>query len=330
MGKCFSCIKSTSFRNSREQNISPDCVKEDIIISTKEENTSSMPSNNSQQLLQQQQQQQCSVPHLQTVLFKRNDNNGSTCTLSRGCGEIKSNANNSSGGGGQSSRSSFYPRLTSLIKSNIGDKAVAIKSVSGSKIVAMYNCYKDASEENYILADGIEKLCTDLNLLPEDFKVLLLAWQFNACQMCQFSKSEFVDGCLRLNGNSVKGLQERLSEVAVKVETDKELFKQLYRYTFGFGLDNNQGQRILPTDIAISLWKLVFTVHAPPILPRWLNFLVEMPHIRGIPRDTWNMFLNFSEYVGNNLSSYDDSEAWPSIFDEFVEYENDERRIIDY
>ena len=45
--------------------------------------------------------------------------------------------------------------------------------------------------------------------------------------------------------------------------------------------------------------------------------------MRGISRDTWNMFLNFSETVGNDLSVYDEDEAWPSLFDDFVEYEND-------
>lgn len=36
------------------------------------------------------------------------------------------------------------------------------------------------------------------------------------------------------------------------------------------------------------------------------------------------MFLNFSEAVGDDLSSYDDTEAWPSLFDDFVEFENDQ------
>lgn len=36
------------------------------------------------------------------------------------------------------------------------------------------------------------------------------------------------------------------------------------------------------------------------------------------------MFLNFTEIVGNDFSSYDDNEAWPTLFDDFVEYENDQ------
>ena len=35
------------------------------------------------------------------------------------------------------------------------------------------------------------------------------------------------------------------------------------------------------------------------------------------------MLLNFSETVGNDLSVYDEDEAWPSLFDDFVEHEND-------
>ena len=37
--------------------------------------------------------------------------------------------------------------------------------------------------------------------------------------------------------------------------------------------------------------------------------------MRGIPRDTWNMFLNFVNTVGSDLTQYDDAEAWPSLFD---------------
>ena len=36
------------------------------------------------------------------------------------------------------------------------------------------------------------------------------------------------------------------------------------------------------------------------------------------------MFLNLIEAIGDgDLSSYDDSEAWPSLFDDFIEHEND-------
>ena len=111
---------------------------------------------------------------------------------------------------------------------------------------------------------------------------------------------------------------------------------------FQFGLDSSNGQRILPIEMAVSLWLLVFSQNdpQPPILKRWLHFLEKHPQVsrkkilnldykeflqvRGIPRDTWNMFLNFVTTVGNDLTQYDDTEAWPSLFDDFVEFENDQ------
>ncbi|GJQ80059.1 hypothetical protein Trydic_g19346 [Trypoxylus dichotomus] len=194
---------------------------------------------------------------------------------------------------------------------------------SDTKLNNLFENYKERGED-MIRVDGIEQLCKDLQLSPDEFKVLVLAWKLNAEQMCRFTRSEFVSGLKSMGVDSIKGIQTKLPELVSELEANGELFKDLYRFTFKFGLDVPNGQRILFTDIAILLWKLVFTVREPPILGRWLKFLECHPSIRGIPRDTWNMFLNFSETVGNDLSSYDDNEAWPSLFDDFVEYENDQ------
>lgn len=142
--------------------------------------------------------------------------------------------------------------------------------------------------------------------------------------MCRFTRTEFVTGLKTMRADSIKTIQQRLPDLVAEVEHSPKLFKDLYRFTFRFGLDVASGQRSLPTEMAVLLWKLVFTVREPPILARWLEFLECHQQIRGIPRDTWNMFLNFSEVVGEDLSSYDDTEAWPSLFDDFVEYENDQ------
>lgn len=107
----------------------------------------------------------------------------------------------------------------------------------------------------------------------------------------------------------------------------EENFKDLYRFTFQFGLDAEEGQRSLQRDIAIALWRLVFTQDAPAILEHWLDFLAENPSgIRGISRDTWNMFLNFTQTIGPDLTNYSEDEAWPSLFDTFVEWELERRK----
>lgn len=198
------------------------------------------------------------------------------------------------------------------------------KPSSDTKLHNLFDQYNDDNDAEAILAEGVEQLCKDLALSPDEFRVLLFAWQLNAEQMCRFTRTEFVTGMKRLCCESIKGVQTRLPELVGEVTENGDLFKDLYRFTFRFGLDMPTGQRILPTDMAILLWRLVFTVREPPILQRWLAFLQCHETVRGIPKDTWNMFLNFSDTVGNDLSSYDDNEAWPSLFDDFVEFENDQ------
>lgn len=193
---------------------------------------------------------------------------------------------------------------------------------SETKISAVFDVYKD-THEDLILAEGIEKLCKDLEVKPEDFKVLVLAWKFGAEQMCRFTREEFYRGMRELKTDNVKGIQARLPDCVAEVLSDPIMFKDLYRFAFRFGLDTELGQRILPVEMANSLWRVVFSQREPALLNRWIHFLEAHPHIRGIPRDTWNMFLNFVETVDNDLSTYDDTEAWPSLFDDFVEYEND-------
>ncbi|XP_066594801.1 DCN1-like protein 3 [Prorops nasuta] len=238
------------------------------------------------------------------------------------CGSVPGIQNNS-----RSSRS-FYVRLPPLGRSglssglNSGSELKSQKDPSESKMNALFEQYKDP-QEDVILADGIERLCADLQLSPDEFKVLVLAWKLNAEQMCQFTRQEFITGLKTMRVDSVHGIQSRLPEIVQELNANNDLFKDLYRFTFRFGLDVSSGQRILPVDMATVLWRLVFTIREPPLLTRWLKFL-ECHHIRGIPRDTWNMFLNFVESIGDDLSAYDDAEAWPSLFDDFVEYENDQ------
>ncbi|XP_051538219.1 DCN1-like protein 3 [Myxocyprinus asiaticus] len=199
------------------------------------------------------------------------------------------------------------------------------EGVSLARIEEMFLHYKDEYEDA-ILEEGMERFCDDLCVDPAEFKVLVLAWKFQAATMCKFTRKEFVDGCKAIQADSIPGICSRFS-VLLEESRGEESFKDLYRFTFQFGLDAEQGQRSLQRSIAIALWRLVFTLDTPPVLERWLDFLSENPcAVRGISRDTWNMFLNFTQSVGQDLSNYSEDEAWPSLFDSFVDWETERRR----
>lgn len=192
--------------------------------------------------------------------------------------------------------------------------------VSDNTLNTLFEDYKDDLEDA-ILSDGIERLCADLGYRPDDFAILVLAWRLDASQMCRFTKAEFIQGLQAMGADTIAGIRRRLEDQVAELRhgNASDQFKQLYRFTFVFGLE--PGFRIVSLDMAVILWRLVFSVHTPAILERWLWFLEQHPNIRGVPKDTWNMFLNFAETV--DITAYDDTEAWPSLFDDFVEYETD-------
>ncbi|KAM8836047.1 DCN1-like protein 3 isoform 1-T7 [Spinachia spinachia] len=217
------------------------------------------------------------------------------------------------------------PVISAAMGEPRNDERVDGDGLSMLRLDELFCCYKD-EQEDAILEEGMEMFCNDLRVDPAEFRVLVLAWKFQAATMCKFTRKEFVDGCKAIQADSLEGIYSRFPVMLLDARGE-ENFKDLYRFTFQFGLDADEGQRSLQRDIAIALWRLVFTQDSPAILEHWLDFLSENPSsIRGISRDTWNMFLNFTQAIGPDLSNYSEDEAWPSLFDTFVEWELERRK----
>ncbi|XP_037319967.1 DCN1-like protein 3 [Pungitius pungitius] len=217
------------------------------------------------------------------------------------------------------------PVISAVMGEPRKDECLDGDGLSMLRLDELFCCYKD-EQEDAILEEGMEMFCNDLCVDPAEFRVLVLAWKFQAATMCKFTRKEFVEGCKAIQADSLEGICSRFPVMLLDARGE-ENFKDLYRFTFQFGLDADEGQRSLQRDIAIALWRLVFTQDSPAILEHWLDFLSENPSsIRGISRDTWNMFLNFTQAIGPDLSNYSEDEAWPSLFDTFVEWELERRK----
>ena len=65
----------------------------------------------------------------------------------------------------------------------------SLDKVDLRKIEKLFESYRDSSsDEDAVLAEGVERFCLDLEVDPTEFIVLALAWKFKAETMCKFTR----------------------------------------------------------------------------------------------------------------------------------------------
>lgn len=199
--------------------------------------------------------------------------------------------------------------------------ATASGGIDPRAIESLFDKYKD-QDENIIMADGIGKLCEDLEVAPEDIVTLVISWHMNAATMCEFTKEEFTQGLVKLNADSVDKIKKKLPELRAELR-DPEKFRDIYNYAFNFAKE--KGQKCLQLDTALAMWQLLFAdERAWPLLDDWCEFL-QKHHNRALSRDTWTQLFEFARTIKPDFSNFDENGAWPYLLDDFVDNMKEKR-----
>lgn len=190
-------------------------------------------------------------------------------------------------------------------------------SVDRKKLDQMWNLYKEVvGSEEKMTADGVCKFLGDLHFKLDDKIVLILAWKFKAQVQGEFTKEEFYNAMNELGCDTLDKLRTKMNVIESELSQDGIKFKDLYQYTFNFAKDPHQ--KSLDLECAIAYWRMILTDRFK-YLDIWIQFLLEH-HKRNIPKDTWNLLLEFSTVVNDDFSNIDEEGAWPVLIDDFVEY----------
>jgi len=205
------------------------------------------------------------------------------------------------------------PPVQQSSKAEIADS----KGFSVKKVEELFDKYKEKeSDEEQIGPEGIEQLCKDINVDPEDVLVLVLAWYLNAQRMGFFSKEEFTTGLQKLGADNISKLKNQTSNFKRDLD-DQAKFKDIHRFAFGFAKERDT--KIIDLATADALLALVLGNRYPHTEPL-RQYLKEQTTYKSVNLDQWMNILEFSRSIKADLSNYDENSAWPVLLDEYCEW----------
>mmetsp|Transcript_12440 Transcript_12440/g.18246 ORF Transcript_12440/g.18246 Transcript_12440/m.18246 type:complete len:250 (-) Transcript_12440:95-844(-) len=180
---------------------------------------------------------------------------------------------------------------------------------------------EEQSSNDMATMEGISNLCESLGLDPYDLRVMVLLWKLDATSKPQqISKTEWMEGCVNLQVDSIEKLKELLPSLDTGFLDETE-FKDFYKFCFQF---NREGtHKTLEKDLVLDLIPLVLgtTNRIPSERYDSFNaFLKQSPDYTRITLDQWTSFWDFCQECPL-LSDYDEAtSAWPVLIDDYVEY----------
>jgi DCN1-like protein 4/5 len=185
------------------------------------------------------------------------------------------------------------------------------------RLEELFEKYKESDAQ--IGPEGIEALCGDIGVEPENVAVLVLAWHLNAQSMGYFKKEEFMTGMQTLGVDTLEKLKNQLRVFKDELD-DPSKFKDIYRYAFGFAKEKEQ--KILDLVTADGMLDLLMGNRFPHT-EKLRQFLKEQTSYKSVNLDQWMNILEFSRTIKGDLSNYDENGAWPVLLDEYCDWARD-------
>jgi DCN1-like protein 1/2 len=180
----------------------------------------------------------------------------------------------------------------------------------------------DPEEDDQITDEGVEKMCTDLGIDPEDPVVLVISWHMRAENMCVYTKEEFMRGMAQMQCKDLGKVKQKIPELSEELH-DMEVFDAVYSWVYDFCKDSNK--KSLQLDYAKAMWKVMLEGRWD-LIGDWLSFLEDTKYDNPVKRDEWSMLRLFMDTVRevqplvDGTALQDDDVPWPVLIDEFVDY----------
>ncbi|KAF5931588.1 hypothetical protein HYC85_027759 [Camellia sinensis] len=167
--------------------------------------------------------------------------------------------------------------------------------------------------------EGIEALCSDLEVDHTDVRILMLAWKMQAEKQGYFTLEEWRRALKALRADAVTKLKKALPELEKEVKRPSN-FVDFYSYAFRYCLTEEK-QKSIDIESICQLLDLVLGSQFRAQVDYFVEYLRTQIDYKVINMDQWMGFYRFCNEISfPDHSNYDAELAWPLILDNFVEW----------
>jgi len=190
------------------------------------------------------------------------------------------------------------------------------------KVEALFERYAqplglDGDGDRCVAGCGLTRLESDFGW-PEDTACTYFALRFciGSRRPDIISRDEWARAFAALRCDSVERAKRRLIHYQVQLKASPGLFPLFFNYVFK--CLNRRSLRCVEVHAAQRALLTVIGTRSPFTFT-FCQFLNEAAH-RGLNADQWRNFLTFSSCIRPDFANYDVNDAWPTLYDEYVEW----------
>ncbi|KAF7136393.1 hypothetical protein RHSIM_Rhsim08G0208000 [Rhododendron simsii] len=167
--------------------------------------------------------------------------------------------------------------------------------------------------------EGIESLCSDLEVDHTDIRILMLAWKMRAEKQAYFTWEEWRRGLKALRVDTITKLKKALPGLEKEVKSPPN-FADFYSYAFRYCLTEEK-QKSIDIESICQLLDLVLGSQFRAQVDYFIEYLRIQNDYKVINMDQWMGFYRFCNEISfPDFCNYDDELAWPLVLDNFVEW----------